>query len=242
MAITLFNPTNEDFEAIYGGVKFTIPAFPKEGHMVRVEDAKGNHILNQLGPRGLTSLDYGDEGAVKKQKAEDSVKRNLEFKKKQVIRYNQDNEARKATQRVYIDPPEQIREYAKELGIGLLAPYELQDIKNEEIAALKKDKEERERENIELRDQIRELMNTVTGLVGKIEVLEKSPKQIEDEKLAAEIEDQIRSFKGMNRMIFRPTVENLGVENYKELPIQVQQFLIERWGGFFEKEEAPFPY
>jgi len=96
MAITLFNPTDDDFKAQYGGVTFVIPKVPEDGHMVRVEDNKGNHILNQLGPRGLTSLDYGDEEEVKKKKAEDGRRRNIEFKRNQIVRYNRDNEARKA--------------------------------------------------------------------------------------------------------------------------------------------------
>jgi len=239
MAIVLFNPTNENFEATYGGQTFRIPRFPEDGHLVRVDDNKGNHILNQLGPRGLTSLDYGDEGEIKERKAKDGIKRNRDFKAKQISRYNQDNEQRKSTQRVYVDPPAFIKEYAKELGIGLLAPYEIADVKNEEISELKKEAEKRDSENRELREQVRGLMETVQKLLGEIEKTPEEKKADEQQKI---IDEMIAKYKGMNRNIFRPTVEGLGAEGFGKLPIEVQTFISQRWGGFFNIEEAPFPY
>lgn len=239
MAIVLFNPTNENFEATYGGQTFRIPKFPEDGHLIRVDDNKGNHILNQLGPRGLTSLDYGDEGAIKEKKAKDGIKRNRDFKLKQILRYNQDNEQRKATQRIYVDPPAFIKDYAKELGIGLLEPYQVADVKNEEIAELKKQAEKRDQENTELRNTVKELMDTVKELLGKTQ---KSPEEIEADEKQKEIDEMISSYKMMNRNVFRPKVEILGAQEFAMLPLEVQTFISQRWAGFFDKEEAPFPY
>lgn len=239
MAIVLFNPTNEKLEATYGGQTFRIPKFPEDGHLVRVDDNKGNHILNQLGPRGLTSLDYGDEGDIKERKAKDGIKRNRDFKLKQIMRYNQDNEQRKATQRIYVDPPAFIKDYAKELGIGLLAPYEVADVKNEEISELKKEAEKRDRENLELRNQVMDLMSTVQKLLGEIE---KTPEEKKAEEQQKNIDEMITSYKVMNRNVFRPKIESFGAEEFGKLPIEVQTFISQRWGGFFNKEEAPFPY
>lgn len=239
MAVVLFNPTNENMEATYGGQTFRIPKFPQDGHLIRVDDNKGNHILNQLGPRGLTSLDYGDEGDIKEKKAKDGIKRNRDFKLKQVMRYNQDNEQRKATQRIYVDPPAFIKEYAKELGVGLLAPYEVADVKNEEIAELKKQAEKRDIENTELRNQVKDLMETVKELLGKVG---KTSDEKEAEAKQQFIDETIAEYKRMNRNVFRPKVENLGAQEFAALPLEVQTFVSQRWGGFFEKEEAPFPY
>ena len=233
MAITLFNPTNEDFKAQYGGSSFIIPAYPDEGHMVRVDDAKGNHILNQFGPRGLTSLDYGDEGDVKEKKAEDGRRRNLEFKRKQVSIYNRDNESRKARQLEYIDPPDFIKEYAKEIGVGLIAPYEVADIKNEEIAQLRAEKNEMKGMLDKQAKQIEDLI----ALVQK-NVIPKT----EDQEIQESIEESIDNVKKMNRQTLRLWVKDLGQEKYGAYPIEVQMFILERWEGFFNKEEEPFPY
>ena len=143
MSIIVFNPTNEDLTACYSGANVTIPKFPEKGHKVKLEDAKAKHLLNNLGPRGLTFLEYDDatdDGSKERRKAEDGRKRNLAFKRKQVATYNQNNESRKAQQLGYIDIPDHIEAYAQELGEGLIAPYQVADIKNEEIAKLKEEK------------------------------------------------------------------------------------------------------
>jgi hypothetical protein len=233
MAITLFNPTNEDFFAQYGGSNFTIPACPKEGHMIRVDDNKANHVLNQFGPRGLTSLDYGDEGEVKEQKAEAGRRRNLDFKRMQVSRYNRDNEARKARQLEYIDPPKHIKEYAKEIGVGLIAPYEIADIKNEEISQMRKDAERRDRENDELRKQVADLIKLVQE-----NVIPKTDGEIQ----ADFIENLIENVKRMNRQTFEPWVKELSQEKYGKYPVEIQTYILKKWEGFFNKDEKPFPY
>lgn len=239
MAITLFNPTKDEFQATYGGVTFVIPPFSKDGHMIRVDDNKGNHILNQLGPRGLTSLEYGDEGEVKKKKADDGRRRNLDFKRTQIARYNRDNEARKSRQLAYVTPPKHINDWAEELGIGLITPYEIQDIKNEEISRLRADSEKRDQENLELRKQVAELMDAIKDLLPK---KEKSADELIKDKYAEEIESMQGQIKRMNRNQFRPWVEELQQQKYGSYPLEIQQFIRDRWEGFFGKDEAAFPY
>lgn len=233
MAITLFNPTNEDFRAQYGGSTFIIPKYPEEGHMVRVDDNKANHILNQFGPRGLSSLDYGDEGKIKEKKAVDGRRRNLEFKRMQIARYNRDNEARKARHLEYVNPPDHIVEYSKELGVGLIAPYEVSDIKNEEIAQLRKENERRNKENDDLRKQIADLIKLVQE-----NVVPKTDEETETEL----IKKTIKKIKDMNRQKFEPWVKRLGHEKYASYPIAVQVYILEKWEGFFDKKEKAFPY
>jgi len=233
MAITLFNPTKDKLSATYGGVTIHIPPFPDEGHMVRVDDNKGNHILNQLGPRGLTSLNYGDEGDAKANKAKDGRKRNHDFKRTQIGRYNRDNEGRKARQLEYVNPPDFIEEWAKELGVGIIAPYEVQDIKNEEISKMKAEAEVRDKQNAELQKQVAELMEMVKKVLPALETKE--------DKEKAEIDEIKAEIKKMNRNILKSWVEKLGHEEYSKYPIEIQEFIRERWEGFFDKEEAAFP-
>lgn len=232
MAMTLFNPTKEDFTTQYGGTTFIIPAYPKEGHMVRVDDNKGNFILNQLGPRGLTSLDYGDEGDAKKRKAEDGIRRNIEFKRMQIARYNRDNEARKARHLEYVSPPSFITEWSKELGVGLIAPYEVSDVKNEEIAKLREETAKKDSQIDKLTNQVQELLQLVQK---SIPVLQKAKEETEDEKAKFDI-------KKLNRNQLKSFVEDIGQQGYGSYSIEIQNFIRERWEGFFNKEEAAFPY
>lgn len=237
MSIILFNPTSEDLERDYAGSRTVIPAFGKPGHKVKVEDAKGKHLLNALGPRGLTSLEYGDEadsGVIEAQKAEDGRQRNLDFKRKQVARYNQDNEARKAQQMAYMDPPKQIKEYAKEIGVGLIEPYQVADIKNEEIAELKKGKAEAEKALIDMSKKFEAMFNILQA---------KGLMMTPEEELEQKIAVITQEYKMLRPDPFRKWVKDLGFDKYSEYPLEVQQDMINKWVRFFEDEKKdPFPY
>ena len=111
--IILYNPTNEELTGQHGGNSITIKSKVK----MEVEDPRGNHLLNSLGPRGLCVLTYGcDEKQVKA----DGIQRNYEFKKKQVVEYNQRNENRKAQGLPYLPPTREVKAYGVELQLQLL--------------------------------------------------------------------------------------------------------------------------
>jgi len=241
MAITLFNPTNEDLTGCKGGKNFTIPKYPERGHKVTVDDAKAKHLLNVLGPRGLTSLEYGDElddGKNEKRKAEDGRNRNLSFKRKQVIRYNQENEARKAQQLGYINPPDHIEEYAKELGTGLIQPYAVQDVKNEEISGLKET-------NAELMKQLLDQGKKMEGMFNLLR--DKGMLMNDEETQEHELEQFREKYIRMKPTEFGPFIWNLGAVAFQELSIPIQQDLRAKWARFFEdgetdKKKEPFPF
>ncbi len=234
MSIIIFNPTNEEFKATFGGLNIVIPKFGDSGCKVKMEDARAKHLLNSLGPRGLTFLEYGDEGVAELQKAEDGRSRNLDFKRKQVTQYNQDNEARKAQKLGYIEPPKHIKEYSEELGTGLIAPYQMQDIKNEEIAKLKQEKADSDKA---LKDVMQQF-NAMTALLQQKGFLT-TPEEEEEMKIDALIQE----YKMMKPDKFKPWVENLGLDVYQKKPIAVQLDISAKWGRFFEDvAKDPFPY
>jgi hypothetical protein len=116
MSKVLWNPTNEELFYAFGGITF----FFQPGEKRKVEDAAGKHLLHNLGIRGLTVLDYDcDEKKI----GADAIARNLEFKRKTVVEFNQRNEQRKQTNFPYLVPTEQVAGYAKELGVKILEPY-----------------------------------------------------------------------------------------------------------------------
>jgi len=135
MAIVLFNPTNETMEYTYIGQLTVL----KPGTKLKVDDNRGRHLLANLDNRGLVALEYGDQGDVEERKAANGRKKNLEFKRRQVMRHNQQNEARATSKLPYLEPTAKISEYAEELGIKLLEPYVFGDEQVEKLAGLKQE-------------------------------------------------------------------------------------------------------
>jgi hypothetical protein len=165
MAVTIWNPTNEDFAMQYAGRSFTLASGEKE----EVNEACANHLLNSFGQRGLTFLKYGDDEQDVGDKAKE---RNKEFKKRQVQIYNQTNEQRKLTRLGYLPPSQKLKEYALELGVELIEPYTMKD---EEKAAISRSivenaelKVKAERQAVE----IAELRNMMKQLLEKQQPVE----------------------------------------------------------------------
>jgi hypothetical protein len=129
-------------EAVYQGRVYQFPS----GHREKMEDSCAKHILTAFSPRGMVSLEYGDE------KREDEIGAkgrdiNRQFKIKQIETYNQTNEARKMQGASFLTPPPQVRKYAEELGIALNQPYVVKDKDREAMSAL-------EKENNELKERL----------------------------------------------------------------------------------------
>lgn len=240
MGIILYNPTNEELKGMSGGIDLILPPEPEKGHMVKVDDAKGRHILNQLGPRGLTSLEYGDDsdgGKIKLQKAEAGRRRNREFKMKQIERYNQDNEARKAQHQAYVKPPPHIEAYAKELGEGLIAPYQVQDHKNKEIAVLTEKLEKRDNEFAELSAQFKEFMKAFKE--GKTP---QTTEEIAGEAEEAEKQKLWQEYKMLPWVEFKKWVNNPDtVSRYPTFPVESQGDIRKKWAKLADEGEL-FPY
>lgn len=232
MAIVLFNPTDEELRAQYGGLDVKIAPFGEDGHQLRVDDQKARHILNILGPRGLTTLEFGDDsndGEIKNQKAADGCRRAKEFKQKQVRTYNRDNESRKQQHLQYVEPPEQIKQWAKDLGIVLIQPYELPDVDMEEISTLRKSNKELMIQLKTQGKQFSEVMNMLEQK-GLLETKEDPHEELKE------------TYNHMNREQFVSWVENLTFDKFSLYPIEVQKDIMTKWEGFWDKKEKPFPY
>jgi len=168
MTMVLFNPTNEIMETQYIGE--TVKIDP--GVKLRVDDARGRHVANALGARGLVTLEYGDEGAGEDRKRQEGIERNLAFKRKQVHDFNMLNQQRFQGKLPYLTPPLHIREYSKELGIGISEPYKIEDETAKEIAALKnrlvektQDNTKKEKELDSLKAELSEIKQMMKGIL-----------------------------------------------------------------------------
>ncbi len=152
IGLTLFNPTNEVFEMQYSGISLTMNPGDKEQFEINC----ARHLLNSFGQRGLTSLSYG---ADEEKTGKEAIARNIEFKKKQVVEYNQRNENRKQMQLGYLPPTSHVKKYAIELGLELLEPYAVRDEERAGITATKQENLELKAEMAELREMMKTLMS-----------------------------------------------------------------------------------
>jgi len=182
MSTVLFNPTTEEFETQYVGETVRIDAYPNPGHMLKVDDARARHVLNVLGPRGLSTLDYGDEGDAKEAKAKSGRNRNKAFKRKQIIEFNQLNQGNEQRKLPYIVPTKQLVEYADELGITLLQPYSHPDEGREKVSGLLNEVKEKDTLIKEQGKQISDLGSQVSTLSDQVSKLIEGFKQPKPDK------------------------------------------------------------
>jgi 6-phosphofructokinase len=153
IGMMLWNPTSEDFDMQYAGISITLKAGEKQLFALKC----ASHLLNGYGQRGLTSLQFGDEdNAERIGKA--AIQRNRDFKEKQVVEYNQRNEARKAMNLGYLPPTEMLKKYAIELGLKLLEPYAVRDEERAGISEAKRENEALKEEMADLKDMLKRLL------------------------------------------------------------------------------------
>ena len=162
MSKLLWNPTNEDLKSPLFGES---PIFSSPGKRRRSRTTAGKHLLHNLGVRGLTVLEFDGCDEVMRRKWKDALDRNKDFQDaKQVIEYNQRNETRKQTNMAYLAPTKEVKEYAIELGLGLLEPFTVKDVEREATARLAD-------ENKELREMLTKTMGRMNEQSEQIAAL-----------------------------------------------------------------------
>ena len=151
--IVLYNPSNEEFHMQHAGISMSMKADTK----LEVSDACGRHVLNAMGQRGLTQLTYGcDEEKIKKE----ALGRNLAFKKKQIMEYNQKNENRKQMGLAYLPPTTNVTDYSLELAITLLEPFTMKDAEKQKIS-------DAEVKNVALEEELTEVKKMMAEILAE---------------------------------------------------------------------------
>ena len=224
MSKVLFNPTKEKMSAFHEGIETFLQPCPEDGHKIKVPDNKANHILNYLGPRGICVLEYGDE-SKEQQIAEAGLQRNKEFKIKQVVRYNQDNQAREQSLKPYIEPTAQVKRYAEEVGIKLIEPYVVEDTKNKKISDLEAKLTEQSEQMQAMMAQMTKMMEDKTGV--KVDTPDE-----------ANIKSLKEEYRMMQKSEFKPWAEK-NKTRFPTFPLEVQEHIAAKWSKFFEDEPLP---
>ena len=226
MSQVVFNPTNEPLAAQYVGVLTTI----EPDQRVRLDDARARHLLTTLGPRGLMALDFGDENKLD-EIATQGRALNAAFKKKQVMNYNQTNEGRKQASLPYQTPPLHITAYAKELGMGILEPYNIKDDERNEIALLRK--------------QNADITNNMASLMSKMEkmmtAMQEKGVEVPAESTATEmdVEKTRRRYFHLEKIQFEKFVTNRK-EEVLAFPEENQREIQDKWK--VEVPDKKYPY
>lgn len=244
MALVVFNPTNEVLTGTYVGETVDIEPDQK----IKMDDARARHLLNVLGPRGLMSLEYGDEGHGVEKKATEGRRRNREFKRQQVLRYNQTNEAHKQQGLPYVQIPEQIQDYAKELGLVLVQPYQYKDKEVEEIADLREERDSQGRyirkledTNKDLQAQIGELTNQMQTLMSMLKPQNEETADPQETEEGRKVElARIRKELGYTKLP-KQHFENWIPRRWDEIhaaPQEIQEEIHSKYRHMFNK---PFP-
>jgi len=247
MSTVLFNPTNEELRTQHQGVDVILKPYPEDGHVLKVDDSRARHVLNVLAPRGLTSLEYGDErdsGKIKKEKAAAGVKRNFDFKRKQVIDFNQLNISNQDKKIEYLRPAKHLKAYADEVGIKLIQPYTSPDEGQEKIGTLtnelkKKDTliQEQKKQVSDLQGQVTELSNQMKQFIDMMKTAKKDTwvEPVEDGQ--NDVDEEVVKFRVLNR----PQLKAWMKKNWDEIqtyPDEIRAEINERHEKLFGE---PFP-
>lgn len=132
----LLNGTPDDIEWMHVGVCGTI----KSGTIQEFDEARGNHLANKFGRRGIVQMQYGDDETEKKEKSKELW---AEFWEDQITRFNQHNEDQKEKGNRYAKPPKFLSDRAKSFGLELLEPWKIKaPDESKELSEMKKNNEE----------------------------------------------------------------------------------------------------
>jgi len=233
MSKVLFNPTVDKLEYFHNGILVTLPPYPETGHKKEVHDTTANHLINALGQRGLQVLQFGDEGEGVEKKAEEGRRLNREFKKRQIIAHNRQNEDHKQTNRPYIYPTDEVRKYAEELGHTLMEPYTVKDAQNEDMVMMRK--------------QLNQQMQVIDDLTKRLSEFIKSDEDIKEASDKADAEKaQHAELISTNRKRYAslpgkrfPNFINNNIDDINAMPIENRTEIRMRWGELLQDE--PFP-
>jgi len=188
MSTVLYNATDklgEKFQEIFKGQYLGRCQVIKPGQKIKVPDAAARHFLNELSPRGLISLDFGDDD---EERAKEGLERNREFKVKQLNDFNEKNSARKHMGLPYLWPTKFLKLYAEEIGVRLVESYQVDDAQLQKVKTLETD-------NTALRAQIAEMNEKMNQILDQMAKKEPEPKEEEVETPVTKLGEPDKRFK-----------------------------------------------
>jgi hypothetical protein len=201
------NFTPDEITWTHGGIIGIL----KEGDVEEFDNARGNHILNKYGQRGLVQLQYGDDEEEVKRLA---MKVYKEFWYRQITNFNRQNETLRNENKAYIFPQKVLEEKAKEFSVELIGPWKVNlPSSDKEMVRLQQENRELRSSIDDMQSQMKELIKIVKSNVG--------PKVMEKE-------GYMKQFKNMSFPNFRAWAKQ-NIEKIEEWPDEVKEEIRIKW-------------
>jgi len=171
--VVVFNPLSvrlghyedEELRAQWAGRDVVIGP----GKKIRMSATMGNHVLQHLGPRGLRSLQFGDDEDIRKI-AQEGQRQNITFKEQQVVKFNSINMRQKGRNLDIIPVTESMRKMSRDVKIPLAGGYESGQSENRKaMMDLEMKLEEEKKEKVALQDMILNLNTKMSNLEAKFD-------------------------------------------------------------------------
>lgn len=180
------------------------------------EDARGKHILNKWGARGLLRITYDDRDREDEMR-EKAMEIYRSFWSRQISNFNQHNESLKNQDRAYVYPTKMLSKKAEDFGIDLIQPWKLKPPVSET------DKKEMD----ELKDRLgkmEEMMSKMVDTLGDV------TKQRDDALVS--------QFTLLNQEEFKPWLE-ANLATVRTWPKNVQTLVQVKWIDLYGSEVYP---
>lgn len=228
----LANFTPDDIRFFHGGIAGTIPAYQEgsEAHIVDLDPAKANHVLNEFSKIGLVQMKFRDEPEQKKIEA---IAQNKRFWEHQIEVFNQQNEQQREGGRAYNRPTELLQRKADWLGLELKKPWTVPKKDDAQITALK---EENARLKAAMEDKDKtaeEQGKLIAQIMAKLNM---NPESVES--LSERIKQTRKRYISLTEKSLPGWVKNNWDEIHSDMP-EENRFEIQT--KYFEVCGVPFP-
>ena len=229
----VMNGTPDPINWQHQGITGSIPGC-KEGsqdHVVEMDDARANHILNKFAKIGLVQMQFGDDPEVKMKESMDQYNR---FWEHQIEVFNQGNEQQKEQGNRYSKPTDLLSEKAKAFGLEIKRPWMIPRKDDEAMKLLREENAELKTANKEQGKQIAQILSMLKG--------RSVPEPVEMENSEPEpAPDVVATNKKKYASLTEKTLKGWLKNNWDEVQAMPEENKLEITTKYQEFYETPFP-
>ena len=229
----VMNGTPDPINWQHQGITGSIPGC-KEGsqdHVVEMDDARANHILNKFAKIGLVQMQFGDDPEVKMKESMDQYNR---FWEHQIEVFNQGNEQQKEQGNRYSKPTDLLSEKAKAFGLEIKRPWMIPRKDDEAMKLLREENAELKVANKEQGKQIAQILSMLKG--------RSVPEPVEMENSEPEpAPDVVATNRKKYASLTEKTMKGWLKNNWGEFQAMPEENKFEIKTKYLEFYETPFP-
>ena len=229
----VMNGTPDPINWQHQGITGSIPGC-KEGsqdHVVEMDDARANHILNKFAKIGLVQMQFGDDPEVK---MKESMAQYNRFWEHQIEVFNQNNEQQKESGNRYSKPTDLLAAKAKAFGLEIKRPWMIPRKDDEAMKLLREENAELKTANKEQGKQIAQILSMLKG--------RSVPEPVEMENSEPEpAPDVVATNRKKYASLTEKTMKGWLKNNWGEFQAMPEENKFEIKTKYLEFYETPFP-